>query len=104
AFAETHQVFVILKGTYTIITAPDGKQAVNTTGNPELAKGGSGDVLTGIILAMVMQDQSVIHALCNACFIHSSSADLLVEESHSYHDVMASDVIEGISKVYRTFS
>src|SRR5699024_9424068 len=104
AFAETHQVFVILKGTYTIITAPDGKQAVNTTGNPGLAKGGSGDVLTGIVLAMVMQDQSVFQALCNACFIHGTSADLLVEESHSYHDVMASDVIEGISKVYRTFS
>ena len=104
AFAETHQVYVILKGTYTIITAPDGKQAVSTAGNPGLAKGGSGDVLTGIVLAMVMQDPSVFQALCNACFIHGTSADLLVEESHSYHDVMASDVIEGISKVYRTFS
>src|SRR5690625_3681047 len=104
AFAETHQVYVILKGAYTIITAPDGKQAVSTAGNPGLAKGGSGDVLTGIVLAMVMQEQSVFQALCNACFIHGTSADLLVEESHSYHDVMASDVIEGISKVYRTFS
>src|SRR5699024_12794281 len=44
AFAKTHQVFVILKGTYTIITAPAGKQAVNTTDNQALAKGGSGEV------------------------------------------------------------
>ncbi|GAB3045330.1 NAD(P)H-hydrate dehydratase [Virgibacillus ainsalahensis] len=103
-FAEKYNVYVVLKGTYTVITAPDGRQAVNTTGNPGLAKGGSGDVLTGIILAMVMQDQSIFQALCNACFVHGRSADLMVEDSNAYPDLMASDVIEGISKVYRTFS
>src|SRR5690625_874149 len=76
AFAETHQVYVILKGRYTIIIAPDGKQAVSTAGNPGLAKGGSGDVLTGIVLAMVMQDQSDFQALCNACFMHCTTSDL----------------------------
>src|SRR5699024_137350 len=49
-FARDYQVYIILKGRFTIITAPTGKQAVNLTGNPGLAKGGSGDVLTGIIL------------------------------------------------------
>ena len=103
-FAEKHGVFVILKGKFTIITAPNGKQAVNTTGNPGLAKGGSGDVLTGITLAMVMQNQSIFQALCNACFVHGKSAELLVESQHSFYDLMATDVINGISNVYRMFS
>lgn len=102
-FATQHQVYVVLKGTYTIITAPDGKQAVSTAGNAGLAKGGSGDVLTGIILAMVMQEQSIFQALSNACFVHGKSAELLTADSHSYHDLLASDVIRGISNVYRTF-
>ncbi len=103
AFAKKHGVYVVLKGAYTIIAAPDGKQAVSTSGNPGLAKGGSGDVLTGIILAMVMQEQSVFTALCNACFVHGKSAELLTANAHSYYDLMASDVIQGIPDVYRTF-
>lgn len=102
-FAMTYGIYVILKGKYTIVTAPDGKQVVHTTGNQGLAKGGSGDVLTGIVLAMVMQKQSIFHALCNACFIHGKSADLLVESLHSHHDLLATDVIDGISLVYRTY-
>ncbi|WP_373895143.1 NAD(P)H-hydrate dehydratase [Virgibacillus sp. CBA3643] len=101
-FARDYNVYLVLKGKHTIISAPDGRQAVNTTGNPGLAKGGSGDVLTGIILAQVMQKQGIFQALCNACFIHGRSAELLVEEAHTHHDLMASDVIDGISKVYRT--
>ncbi|MDY0395460.1 NAD(P)H-hydrate dehydratase [Virgibacillus halophilus] len=103
-FAEEHHVYVVLKGKYTIITSPDGNQAVSTTGNPGLAKGGSGDVLTGIILAMMMQSQSIFQSLCNACFVHGMSADLQVQSGHSYHDLLATDVIEGIASVYRTFS
>src|SRR5690625_4777116 len=103
-FARDYQVYVVLKGRYTIITSPSGKQAVNRTGNPGLAKGGSGDVLTGITLAMVMQqDMDIFDALCNACFIHGASADLQVEEAHSTYDLTAVDVIAGLSKAYRTF-
>ncbi|MBP1971458.1 NAD(P)H-hydrate repair Nnr-like enzyme with NAD(P)H-hydrate dehydratase domain [Virgibacillus natechei] len=94
----------MLKGKYSIISTPNGEQAVSATGNPGLAKGGSGDVLTGIVLAMVMQEQSLFQALCNACFIHGKAADLVVEKSRTYHDLMASDVIDGISNVYRIFS
>ncbi|RFA33662.1 bifunctional ADP-dependent NAD(P)H-hydrate dehydratase/NAD(P)H-hydrate epimerase [Virgibacillus dokdonensis] len=100
-FAQTYSVYVVLKGRYTIITAPDGVQRLNPTGNAGLSKGGSGDVLTGIMLAMVMQKQSLLDALCNACFIHGMSADLLVQDQHSEHDLLASDVINGITRVYR---
>ncbi|SFB38835.1 NAD(P)H-hydrate epimerase [Lentibacillus halodurans] len=101
-FAEKHQVYVILKGMFTIITTPEGRQTVNSTGNQGLAKGGSGDVLSGITLAMVLQQQPLSEALCNACFVHGKAADLLIEESHSVYDLMASDVIAGITNVYRT--
>lgn len=100
--AETYDMYVILKGKATIITTPSGEQAVDSTGNPGLAKGGSGDVLTGIILAMVMQDQSIFQALCNACFLHGHSADLQVQQAHTVYDLMATDVIDGIPAVYRT--
>ncbi|GGB55557.1 NAD(P)H-hydrate dehydratase [Virgibacillus dakarensis] len=103
AFAAIHQVYVVLKGKHTIITVPDGKQAVNQTGNQGLAKGGSGDVLSGIILAMVMQHKNIFQALCNACFVHGAAADLLIRDNHSYYDLLATDVIEGIPAVYRTF-
>jgi len=102
-FAKTHHIYVVLKGRFTIITTPYGEQAVNITGNPGLAKGGSGDVLTGIILAMVMQEMSIFHALCNACFIHGMSADLQVKEKHSHYDLTATDVMDGLSKVFRAF-
>lgn len=100
--ATTHDMYVVLKGKATIITSPSGEQAVDFTGNPGLAKGGTGDVLTGITLSMVMQDQTIFQALCNACFLHGISADLQVQQSHTVYDLMASDVIDGIPEVYRT--
>ncbi|RLL42137.1 NAD(P)H-hydrate dehydratase [Oceanobacillus piezotolerans] len=103
-FAKAHNVFVILKGKHTIITAPDGRQYINNTGNQGLAKGGSGDVLTGIVLSMVMQKQELFQALCNACYLHGKAADLMIRDTHSYYDLLATDVIDGIPKVYRTFS
>lgn len=94
----------MLKGKYSLITSPDGEQAVESSGNPGLAKGGSGDVLTGMILAMVMQSKSIFEAINNACFLHGKSADLLVQKEHSEQDLLATDVIGGISEAIRTFS
>ncbi|MEK3907494.1 NAD(P)H-hydrate dehydratase [Oceanobacillus sp. FSL W7-1309] len=102
-FAKANRVYIILKGKHTIITSPEGRQAVESSGNPGLAKGGTGDVLTGISLAMMMQQQELFDALCNACFIHGKSADIQIEEKQTYYDLMATDVIDGISKVYRAF-
>lgn len=95
-FAMNYGVYLVLKGPYTIVTTPDGKQYVNTSGNPALAKGGSGDVLTGIILAFIMQHDNIQEAICNAVFVHGKAADALVEKEHSPMDVLATDVIEAI--------
>ncbi|KGP71888.1 bifunctional ADP-dependent NAD(P)H-hydrate dehydratase/NAD(P)H-hydrate epimerase [Pontibacillus yanchengensis] len=101
AFAEEFQVYVVLKGAFTIITTPQGHQWVTVTGNPGMAKGGSGDVLAGILLAMVMQSQTVEEALCNGTWIHGYTADLLVQHQHSTYDLLASDLIEGLAQTYR---
>jgi len=100
-FAEETGAYVLLKGKYTIITAPDGRQSVNNTGNEGLAKGGSGDVLTGIVLVLAMQQEDPFEALRNACYMHGLSADLQVQSNHSVQDLLASDVVDGLRAVYR---
>ena len=103
-FAEEYGIYVVLKGKYTILTSPDGKQVVDATGNPGLAKGGSGDVLTGIMLAMILQNQAIFPAICNACHLHGTSADLAVQHKHSVYDLTATDIIAWIREVYRMIS
>jgi NAD(P)H-hydrate epimerase len=104
AFAAEFNAYVVLKGKHTIITSPSGEQIVDSTGNPGLAKGGSGDVLTGIMLAMMIQKQPLLSAVCNACFLHGKSADLAVCRKHSVYDLAATNLIEWIPEVYRTIS
>ncbi|WP_018932007.1 bifunctional ADP-dependent NAD(P)H-hydrate dehydratase/NAD(P)H-hydrate epimerase [Gracilibacillus lacisalsi] len=103
-FAEKYQVYVVLKGKHTIITAPNGEQIVSDQGNAGLAKGGTGDVLSGILLTMIMQHEELLPALANGCYLHGTSADYLVEDNHTERDLLATDVIEGLSQVFRTLS
>ncbi|MRH43628.1 NAD(P)H-hydrate dehydratase [Aquibacillus halophilus] len=104
SFSRKHGVYLVLKGPNTIVSDPEGNQWVNTTGNAGLAKGGSGDVLSGILLAMIMQRQKMTEALSNGCFIHGKAADNLVVKKHSEQDLLATDVIKGLASVFRTFS
>lgn len=97
--ATEYGIYVVLKGPYTIVTTPDGSQYVNTTGNPALVKGGSGDVLTGMIAAFLMQHHSAQEAISNAVWVHGKAADMLVERGHSQWDVLAGDLIEAIPAV-----
>lgn len=101
SFATEHDVYVVLKGAFTLITNPKGDQWINPTGNAGLAKGGTGDVLSGILLSMLMQPQTVEEALCNGVWIHGYTADILIEQKHSSYDLLASDVIEGLPATYR---
>lgn len=84
--------FVVLKGRHTIITAPDGTQWVNTSGTPALAKGGTGDVLTGMILAFVMQINEVADALKAAVYLHGAAGEM-AEAGQDALSVTAGDVI-----------
>ncbi|WP_077615572.1 bifunctional ADP-dependent NAD(P)H-hydrate dehydratase/NAD(P)H-hydrate epimerase [Caenibacillus caldisaponilyticus] len=98
-FAAEYGVHLVLKGPYTIVTTPERRQFVNATGNPGLAKGGSGDVLTGILLGFVMQHARLHEAVCNAVFLHGAAADRLVERRHAMSAILPSDLIAELANV-----
>ena len=78
-FAARWQVVLVLKGEHTVIT--DGRQtAINTTGNPGMATGGAGDVLTGIISALIAQDLSTFDAARLGAHVHGLAGDLAAAE------------------------
>jgi len=100
-YATEHQVTLVLKGWRTLIAHPDGSIAINTTGNPGLAKGGSGDILTGITAAMLAQykDQPA-QAVEAAVYLHGLAADFAVIE-HEQRTLLATEVCEHLGKAFR---
>ena len=76
AFSQKYGVYLILKGHRTLIAAPDGRLAVNTTGNCGMAKGGSGDVLAGMLLSLLGQGCETFDACCAAVWLHGRAGDL----------------------------
>jgi hydroxyethylthiazole kinase-like uncharacterized protein yjeF len=100
-FATEHGVTLVLKGWRTLVAHPDGSIGVNTTGNPALAKGGSGDILTGIVAAMLAQyPGNVAEAVEAAVYLHGLSADFA---AHAMDEktVLATDVIGHLSDAFR---
>ncbi len=79
-FARTFGVYVVLKGARTIIASPDGMAAINGSGNPGMASGGMGDVLTGIIVSLLGQGYSAWNACRLGVFIHGLAGDLVAME------------------------
>lgn len=90
------KVFIVVKGKNTNITTPDGKRYINPTGNPGMAKGGSGDVLTGIITALVAQGLDEEDAVLAGVYLHGLAADIAIEKINEY-SLTATDIIEHIS-------
>ena len=88
---------VLLKGFHTILAAPDGGIFVNTTGNPGLAKGGSGDVLTGILGALTGQfgTQDWLRILALGAWLHGRAADTLTEDADP-SGILASEVARAL--------
>jgi ADP-dependent NAD(P)H-hydrate dehydratase / NAD(P)H-hydrate epimerase len=79
-FAREHEVIVVLKGHRTLVAAPDGTVWVNPTGNPGMATGGTGDVLTGMIAGLIAQHpQRVLEATALAVYLHGLAGDLAAE-------------------------
>ncbi len=79
-FTHNHNLTLLLKGSTSIIADPDGNITFNVTGNPGLSTGGSGDVLTGIIVSLLGQSFSPYDAARVGAFIHGEVADILVDE------------------------
>jgi NAD(P)H-hydrate epimerase len=100
-FATEHGVTLVLKGWRTLIAHPDGSIAVNTTGNPAMAKGGSGDILTGIVAACVAQcPQNVPDAVNAAVYLHGLAADFAAHRLDE-HTILATDTVAHLSDAFR---
>ena len=100
-FAREHGVAVALKGAGTVIAGPDGHVAINPTGNPGMAKGGSGDVLTGIVGALLAREIEPAAALQAGCYVHGLAADVAGRDRGEY-GMLASDIIESLPAALRT--
>ena len=102
SFAERMGVILVLKGARTLIAHPDGRVAVNTSGNPGMAKGGSGDLLTGLIAGLLAQYPSdPAHAVEAAVYLHGLAADLAVRDSDE-HTLLATDCLAQLSRAYQS--
>ena len=88
---------VILKGFHTLIASPEGQLFVNTSGNPGLAKGGSGDVLTGVLAALIAQfAEDKFRALALGVYLHGIAADLLATGDYDLSGMLASEVADNV--------
>jgi hydroxyethylthiazole kinase-like uncharacterized protein yjeF len=100
-FATTHAVTLVLKGWRTLIAHPDGRIAINTTGNPGMAKGGSGDILTGIVAAMIAQyPEQPAEAVEAAIYLHGLAADFAVRWQDQ-HTLLAMDTVAHLYEAFR---
>jgi NAD(P)H-hydrate epimerase len=98
--SKQYQIYIVLKGRYTSITTPDGICYFNTSGNPGMAKGGSGDALSGIIIGCYAQYQDMKVALLMSVFIHGLAGDLAAEEL-SEESMLVSDLVDQLPFAFR---
>lgn len=102
AFAAAHGCVLVLKGHCTITTFPDGLAYLNTTGNPGMAKGGSGDILAGMIVSLMAQGLTIRQAVPAAVCLHGQAGDLAAEEFGEY-GMSPSDLIQKIPLTTKRF-
>jgi len=100
AFSVKYKVLVVLKGAHTCISAPDGSVYFNSTGNPGMAKGGSGDALTGVILALLAQGYSSLDASRLAVFVHGTAGDIAKEKFTEY-SMTSVDLVAGLGDAFK---
>lgn len=99
-FARQHAVIVVLKGHRTLIAAPDGLVWVNSTGNPGMATGGTGDVLTGMVAALIAQHpQHALEATALAVYLHGLAGDLACE-SVGENSLVATDIVRFLPQAF----
>ena len=95
AFSKLHSCVIVLKDADTIITDSMGNAYFNTSGNPGMATGGSGDVLTGIITGLVAQDYTPLDAALLGVYFHGCAGDIAVEKK-GMNALLAGDIIQNL--------
>ena len=98
-FSEQYKVILVVKGANTCITFPDGRVFFNSTGNPGMATGGSGDVLTGLILGLLAQAYTAEDAALIGVYLHGLAGDLAADEN-GQQALIAGDITNQIGKAF----
>ena len=98
-FARHHKIIVVYKGANTTIALPDGRCYFNSTGNPGMATGGSGDVLTGMILSLLAQGYDPSEAAMAGVYLHGFAGDLAAQKM-GRQALIASDITDHIGKAF----
>ena len=104
-FARDHELIVVLKGSRTLVVQPDGEAWVNTTGNPGMSTGGTGDILTGMVAGMIAQTKGVkaphviVPAVCAAVQLHGLAGDVMLSEVGE-HGMVATDLLRGLPRAF----
>lgn len=101
--SERLQIYILRKGRVSVLSTPRGNCYANITGNAALAKGGSGDVLTGMITGLFARVKNMGSAALLAMYLHGKAADLFVEEK-SEECMLASDIIELLPIAFKKLS
>jgi ADP-dependent NAD(P)H-hydrate dehydratase / NAD(P)H-hydrate epimerase len=100
-FAKKHEVILVLKGDRTIVARSDGEAWVNTTGNPGMSTGGTGDILTGIIAGMLAQNpKREFEAVLAAVYLHGLAGDI-ARESMGEQSLVATDLVKTLPEAFR---
>lgn len=97
--AQQHRIYIVLKGAHTSIASPNGDCWFNSTGNPGMATGGSGDVLTGILTGLLAQGYTPQSACLLGVYLHGLAGDLAAE-SLSQEALIAGDLIDYLGKAW----
>lgn len=100
SFAAKHRCYLVLKGAHTVVAAPDGRAWINTTGNPGMASGGMGDVLTGVVGGLLAQGYPPEEACMLGVFLHGYVGDVAAQEKGEV-GILARDLIERLPEGLR---
>jgi hydroxyethylthiazole kinase-like uncharacterized protein yjeF len=98
-FAKETGTYIVLKGVPTIVATPEGRAFINSTGNPGMATGGTGDVLTGMISGFLSQGVNPLQASILGVYMHGLAGDLAASEK-GQHPMLATDIIDKISAAF----
>jgi NAD(P)H-hydrate epimerase len=101
SFAREHELILVLKGDRTIVAKADGEAWVNTTGNPGMSTGGTGDILTGMVAGMLAQNpRREFEAVLAAVYLHGLAGDI-ARDSMGEHSLVATDLVKTLPKAFR---
>ena len=95
--SKLYKITIVLKGHHTMTVRPDSKVYVNSSGNPGMATPGSGDVLTGVISALIAQNYPADWAVVLGVYLHGLAGDLAAQE-HGTYGMVASDIVDNLGK------